>query len=524
MSGAGSHRDQGGIPRLSSASAVVRAAGARSARPLWGSGFFRYGPRSNARLLAGASLIRTATAELPKPARLLKLPDRRAPFFRFAPQVCRTRSPPFASRGVRGPPQPHSGSRRDFLRTLVRDRVIYVTDLCTLFGHSRDRSGVTLVIWGWGNWKPAPGPCLRRKRKCRPTDLRPIRDLRRDGGTGDRNAFRVPDGRRADSGGRPKRRRHEPPARCFRGSPATGAGRSIRRGKRLDPERGGLLPSESRQPPLQRRSRRHLSVHRRVQVRASNRHDGADSRRLAERLLRLEDPTAELPGPDGRGTQEGNPQCACLSPRHLRRSPNPRRAATPRLEGQSKARCPADARTRHRRSAGRTTPEQKEADPRRFPRRLTACGGTRVSAESGQFSRWGRGARLTRRVREEYLVYFDRNATQSAASASSPGGGAVQAGWIAARTPRGLHHRLLRHAPACPCPPQPQTEGEQPKQLRRRDRTPPHPDRGTRGAPANRPGRFGDAPRLAAAVQAGRSCRPIRVHSQGTRRTDRSRR
>ena len=42
---------------------------------------------------------------------------------------------------------------------------------------------------------------------------------------------------------------------------------------------------------------------------------------------------------------------------------------------------------------------------------LTACGGTRVSAESGQFSRWGRGARLTRRVREEYPVYFDRNAT-----------------------------------------------------------------------------------------------------------------
>ena len=32
---------------------------------------------------------------------------------------------------------------------------------------------------------------------------------------------------------------------------------------------------------------------------------------------------------------------------------------------------------------------------------LTACGETRVSAESGQFSRWGRGARLTRRVREE---------------------------------------------------------------------------------------------------------------------------
>ena len=52
---------------------------------------------------------------------------------------------------------------------------------------------------------------------------------------------------------------------------------------------------------------------------------------------------------------------------------------------------------------------------------LTAFGGTRVSAESGQFSRWGRGARLTRRVREEpppgelARVYFDRNATMSGA-------------------------------------------------------------------------------------------------------------
>ena len=49
---------------------------------------------------------------------------------------------------------------------------------------------------------------------------------------------------------------------------------------------------------------------------------------------------------------------------------------------------------------------------------LTACGETRVSAEVGQFSRWGRGARLTRRVREEYRVYFDRNATQNAAKRS----------------------------------------------------------------------------------------------------------
>ena len=45
----------------------------------------------------------------------------------------------------------------------------------------------------------------------------------------------------------------------------------------------------------------------------------------------------------------------------------------------------------------------------------------RVAGETGRevavvgFSRWGRGARLTRRVREEYRVYFDRNATMSGA-------------------------------------------------------------------------------------------------------------
>ena len=48
-----------------------------------------------------------------------------------------------------------------------------------------------------------------------------------------------------------------------------------------------------------------------------------------------------------------------------------------------------------------------------------------------------RGARLTRRVREEYLVYFDRNATMSGAKRRG------SAGWIAGRTPPGFHHRLL---------------------------------------------------------------------------------
>ncbi len=100
-------------------------------------------------------------------------------------------------------------------------------------------------------------------------------------------------------------------------------------------------------------------------------------------------------------------------------------------------------------------------------RLLAAGGGTRVSAEAGQFSRWGRGARLTRRVREEpppgelARVYSDRNATMSgaqrrgsagmdrrlnAARVSSP---VVWPGWIAGRAPtgrtgpRGFHHRLF---------------------------------------------------------------------------------
>ena len=61
--------------------------------------------------------------------------------------------------------------------------------------------------------------------------------------------------------------------------------------------------------------------------------------------------------------------------------------------------------------------------PRGFCHRLLTAGGeTHVSAEVGQFSRWGRGARLTRRVREEYRVYFDRNATQSAAKRRGSGG------------------------------------------------------------------------------------------------------
>ena len=65
------------------------------------------------------------------------------------------------------------------------------------------------------------------------------------------------------------------------------------------------------------------------------------------------------------------------------------------------------------------------------------------------------GVRLTRRVREEYRVYFDRNATMSGAQRRGSGGmdrrpnaawvssPAVWAGWIAARTPPGFHHRLF---------------------------------------------------------------------------------
>ncbi len=63
---------------------------------------------------------------------------------------------------------------------------------------------------------------------------------------------------------------------------------------------------------------------------------------------------------------------------------------------------------------------------------LAACGETHVSAEAGQFSRWGRGARLTRRVREEpppgelARVYFDRNAERSEAEWFSRDGSPVE--------------------------------------------------------------------------------------------------
>ena len=75
---------------------------------------------------------------------------------------------------------------------------------------------------------------------------------------------------------------------------------------------------------------------------------------------------------------------------------------------------------------------------------LTACGGTRVSAEVGQFSRWGRGARLTRRVREEYLVYFDRNATMSGAKRRGSAGmdRRPNAAWV---SPQAVKHPAPRY-------------------------------------------------------------------------------
>ncbi len=81
--------------------------------------------------------------------------------------------------------------------------------------------------------------------------------------------------------------------------------------------------------------------------------------------------------------------------------------------------------------------------------RSTACGGARVSAESGQSSRWGRGTRLTRRVREEpppgelARVYFDRNATQSAAKRRGSGGmdRRSNAAWV---SPQAVNRRTRR--------------------------------------------------------------------------------
>ena len=83
--------------------------------------------------------------------------------------------------------------------------------------------------------------------------------------------------------------------------------------------------------------------------------------------------------------------------------------------------------------AQRARPRQPRPGGCRWPPSswlLTACGETHVSAEAGQFSRWGRGARLTRRVREEYRVYFDRNAERSEAEWFSRDGSPVEAAWV----------------------------------------------------------------------------------------------
>ena len=86
---------------------------------------------------------------------------------------------------------------------------------------------------------------------------------------------------------------------------------------------------------------------------------------------------------------------------------------------------------------------------------LAAGGGTHVSAEAGQSSRWGRGARLTRRVREEYPVYFDRNATQNAAKRSGSAGmdrrpSPHRENWAAWVSPQAARSRELRGAPPPP--------------------------------------------------------------------------
>ena len=53
----------------------------------------------------------------------------------------------------------------------------------------------------------------------------------------------------------------------------------------------------------------------------------------------------------------------------------------------------------------------------------------------------GRGARLTRRVREEYRVYFDRNATQSPAKRGGSGGmhRPSNAAWVSPQAVKVVH-------------------------------------------------------------------------------------
>ena len=161
-----------------------------------------------------------------------------------------------------------------------------------------------------------------------------------------------------------------------------------------------------------------------------------------------------------------------------------RTSPAPALPGRRAVRgAPGDAqpgRAAGNRSAGGTSGVRATAS-------VPACGGTRVSAESGQFSRWGRGARLTRRVREEYRVYFDRNATQSAAKRRCLGG-------------------MDRRSNAAWVPPpagKPARDGSE------------FPDSDISGFPRPPAGRDGGAPDSAGAWRtSGRARSPAVVHSQ----------
>ena len=88
---------------------------------------------------------------------------------------------------------------------------------------------------------------------------------------------------------------------------------------------------------------------------------------------------------------------------------------------------------RARRQVQRTPPHRGRTRGTRTPlatsrRRLTTCGQSDVSTESGQSSRWERGAWLTRRASEEYRMYFDRSATMSDLKRQFSRWGGVSAG------------------------------------------------------------------------------------------------
>ena len=203
---------------------------------------------------------------------------------------------------------------------------------------------------------------------------------------------------------------------------AAGAGNPVE--KLAEPKRKGLWRREARTPGTAARS------------------DGCESGSLQSNRRRPREPRKSAlwwdPGPEPRARRVPGPRAKARTrvwapPRGRRESPLPR--GRRRSVAASRARPPPPAlRTPHTtvRSlpapgpgrdgrgfpvpapAGAALPLPDEAAANRSSRKFRRGSVNSLWWNPGERRERG-GARLTRRVREEYRVYFDRNATQSAA-------------------------------------------------------------------------------------------------------------